>query len=93
MYIELCISKYEGGNNAKLYLTKSYLAFSTLPTLLITAGLAPAILVKIASSVPIPLNINIVVQLLLFLLVISKNEINIANLLKNGPQRINFKKV
>ena len=40
------------------------------------AGLAPAMLVKIASSVPIPLNINMVVQLLFFLLVISKNKIN-----------------
>ena len=38
-----------------------YLAFSTSPTLSVAAGLAPAMLAKIASSVPIPLNINIVV--------------------------------
>ena len=39
------------------------------------AGLAPAVLAEIASSVPIPPNIDIVVRLLL-LLVTSKNEIN-----------------
>ena len=78
MYIELHISRYEGGNNAKLYLAGLYLAFFTLPTLFMAAGLAPAVLVKIASSVPIPLNIDIVVWLflLLLLLVTSKNEIN-----------------
>ena len=42
------------------------------------AGLAPAVLAEIASSVPIPLNIDIVVRLLL-LLVTSKNEINRTN--------------
>ena len=41
------------------------------------AGLAPAVLAEIASSVPIPPNIDIVVRLLL-LLVTSKNEINYA---------------
>ena len=77
MYIELRISKYKRGNNTRLYLTRSYLAFSALPTLPVAAGLAPAILVEIASSVPIPPNIDIVVRLLLlFLLVTSKNEIN-----------------
>ena len=75
MYIELRISRYEGGDNARLYLAGSYLAFSALPTLPVAAGLAPAMLAEIASSVPIPLNIDIVVWLLL-LLVTSKNEIN-----------------
>jgi hypothetical protein len=41
----------------------------------VAAGLAPAVLAEIASSVPIPPNIDIVVRLLL-LLVTSKNEIN-----------------
>ena len=77
MYIELRIFRYEGGNNAKLYLIRLYLAFSTSPTLPVAAGLAPAVLAKIASSVPIPPNINIVVRLLLLLLLVtSKNEIN-----------------
>ena len=41
------------------------------------AGLAPAVLAEIASSVPIPPNIDIVVRLLLLLpLVTSKNKIN-----------------
>ena len=57
-------------------LFKLYLAFSILPTLPIAAGLALAVLVKIASFVPIPLNINIVVRLLLLPLVTSKNGIN-----------------
>ena len=48
-----------------------YLAFSTSPTLPVAAGLAPAVLVEIASFVPIPPNIDIVVRLLL-LLVTSK---------------------
>ena len=72
MYIELRISKYKGGNNAKLYLAGSYLAFSALFTLPVAAGLAPAVLAKIASFVPIPPNINIVVRLLLLLQVTSK---------------------
>ena len=54
-----------------------YLAFSTSPTLPMAAGLAPAVLAEIASSVPIPPNIDIVVRLLLLLLLVtSKNEIN-----------------
>ena len=57
-------------------LSKLYLAFFTLPTLPVAAGLALAVLVEIVSSVPIPLNIDIIVQLLLLLLVTSKNEIN-----------------
>jgi len=64
-YIELRISRYEGGNNAGLYLAGLYLAFSASPTLPIAAGLAPAVLAEIASFVPIPPNINIVVRLLL----------------------------
>ena len=56
-------------------LSGSYLAFSASPTLPVAAGLAPAVLAEIASSVPIPPNIDIVVRLLL-LLVTSKNEIN-----------------
>ena len=56
-------------------LSGSYLAFSTSPTLPVAAGLAPAVLAEIASFVPIPPNIDIVVRLLL-LLVTSKNEIN-----------------
>jgi hypothetical protein len=56
-------------------LSGSYLAFSASPTLPVAAGLAPAVLAEIASSVPIPLNIDIMVRLLL-LLVTSKNEIN-----------------
>ena len=75
MYIELRISRYEGGDNAGLYLAGSYLAFSVLSTSPVAAGLAPAVLVEIASFVPIPPNIDIVVRLLL-LLVTSKNEIN-----------------
>ena len=57
-------------------LFRLYLVFFTSPTLPVAAGLAPAVLVKIASSVPIPLNINIVVRLFLLLLVTSKNKIN-----------------
>ena len=76
MYIELHISRYKGGDNAKLYLAGLYLAFSTSPTLSMAAGLALAVLAKIASSVPIPPNIDIVVRLLFLLLVTSKNEIN-----------------
>ena len=77
MYIELRISRYEGGDNAGLYLAGSYLAFSASPTLPMAAGLAPAVLAEIASSVPIPPNIDIVVRLLLLLLLVtSKNEIN-----------------
>ena len=59
-------------------LSRSYLAFSALPTLPMAAGLAPAVLAEIASSVPIPPNIDIVVRLLLLLLLLvtSKNEIN-----------------
>ena len=77
MYIELRISRYKGGDNAGLYLAGLYLAFSASPTLFMAAGLAPAVLVEIASSVPIPPNIDIVVWLLLLLLlVMSKNEIN-----------------
>ena len=76
MYIELRISRYKGGDNAKLYLARLYLAFSTSPTLPVAAGLAPAVLAEIASSMPIPPNIDIVIRLLLLLLlVISKNEI------------------
>jgi hypothetical protein len=45
------------------------------------AGLAPAIFAKIASSVPIPPNIDIVVRLLLLLLLVtSKNEINFGKI-------------
>jgi hypothetical protein len=40
----------------------------------VAAGLAPAVLAEIASSVPIPPNIDIVVRLLLPMT--SKNEIN-----------------
>ena len=54
-----------------------YLAFSTSPTLPVAAGLAPAVLVEIASSVPIPPNVDIVVRFLLLLLMTSKNEINV----------------
>jgi hypothetical protein len=58
-------------------LSGSYLAFSASPTLPVAAGLALAVLAEIASSVPIPPNINIVVRLLLLLLLVtSKNEIN-----------------
>ena len=58
-------------------LSGSYLAFSASPTLPVAAGLAPAVLAEIASSVPIPPNIDIVVRLLLLLLLVtSKNEIN-----------------
>ena len=71
-YIELRISRYEGGDNTRLYLAGSYLAFSTSPTLPIAAGLAPAVLAEIASFVPIPPNINIVVRLLLLQMVTSK---------------------
>ena len=74
MYIELRIFRYKGGDNTGLYLAGSYLAFSASPTLSVAAGLALAVLAEIASSVPIPLNINIVVRLLL--LVTSKNKIN-----------------
>ena len=77
MYIKLRISRYKGGNNARLYLAGLYLAFSASPTLPVAAGLAPAVLAEIASSVPIPPNIDIVVRLLLLPLVTSKNEINI----------------
>ena len=76
MYIKLRISRYKGGDNAGLYLAGSYLAFSASPTRPVAAGLALAVLAEIASSVPIPPNINIVVRLLLLLLVISKNKIN-----------------
>ena len=77
MYIKLRISRYKGGDNARLYLAGSYLAFSALPTLPIAAGLALAVLAEIASFVPIPPNIDIVVRLLLLLLLVtSKNEIN-----------------
>ena len=51
-------------------LSGSYLAFSASPTLPVAAGLAPAVLAEIASFVPIPPNIDIVVRLLL--LVTSK---------------------
>ena len=47
-------------------LSRLYLAFSALPTLPIAAGLVPAIFVEIASFMPIPLNINIIVRLLFF---------------------------
>ena len=57
-------------------LSRLYLAFSASPTLPVALGLAPAVLAEIASSVPIPPNIDIVVRLLLLLLVTSKNEIN-----------------
>ena len=53
-------------------LSGSYLAFSASPTLPVAAGLAPAVLAEIASFVPIPPNINIVVRLLLFQMVTSK---------------------
>ena len=76
-YIELRISKYKGGDNAKLYLAGSYLAFSALPTLPIATGLALAVLAEIASFVPIPPNIDIVVRLLLLQMVMSKNEIKV----------------
>ena len=59
-------------------LSGSYLAFSASPTLPVAAGLAPAVLAEIASFVPIPPNIDIVVRLLLLLLlllVMSKNKI------------------
>ena len=55
------------------------MAFSASPTLPVAAGLALAVLAKIASSMPIPPNIDIVVRLLL-LLVTSKNEINRSNI-------------
>ena len=77
MYIELRISRYKGGDNAGLYLAGSYLAFSALSTLPVAAGLAPAVLVEIASFVPIPPNIDIVVRLLLLQIVMSKNEIKV----------------
>ena len=78
-YIELRISRYKGGNNARLYLAGLYLAFSALPTLPIAVGLALAVLVEIASFMPIPLNINIIIRLLLLLqMVMSKNKINIC---------------
>ena len=80
MYIELRISRYKGGDNARLYLAGLYLAFFTLPTLPVAAGLALAVFAEIASFVPIPPNINIVVRLLL-LLVTSKNEINKGELI------------
>jgi len=64
-YIELRISRYKGGNNARLYLAGSYLAFSASPTLPIAAGLALAMLAEIASFVPIPPNIDIVIRFLL----------------------------
>jgi len=48
-------------------LSGSYLAFSASPTLPVAAGLALAVLAEIASFVPIPPNINIVVWLLLLL--------------------------
>ena len=75
-YIELRISRYKGGDNARLYLAGSYLAFSASPTLPVAAGLALAVLAEIASFVPIPPNINIVVRFLLLQMVTSKNEIN-----------------
>jgi len=75
-YIELRISRYKGGNNARLYLAGSYLAFSASPTLPIAAGLALAVLAEIASFVPIPPNIDIIVRFLLLQMVTSKNEIN-----------------
>ena len=56
--------------------SRLYLAFSASPTLPVAAGLALAVLAEIASFVPIPLNIDIVVRLLLFQMVTSKNEIN-----------------
>ena len=71
-YIELRISRYEGGDNAGLYLAGSYLAFSASPTLPVAAGLALAVLAEIASFVPIPPNIDIVVRLLLLQMVTSK---------------------
>lgn len=58
-------------------LSGSYLAFSASPTLPVAAGLAPAVLAEIASSVPIPPNIDIVVRLLLLQMVTSKNEIKV----------------
>jgi len=64
-YIELRISRYKGGNNARLYLAGLYLAFSALPTLPVAAGLALAVLAEIASFVPIPPNINIIIRFLL----------------------------
>ena len=64
-YIELYISRYKGGNNTRLYLAGLYLAFSTSPTLPIAVGLALAVLIEIASFIPIPPNINIVVRFLL----------------------------
>ena len=92
MYIELRISRHEGGDNAGLYLAGSYLAFSASPTLPVAAGLALAVLAEIASSVPIPPNIDIVVRLLLLPLVTSKNEIkdylNIFSVFKK-QRRIN----
>jgi len=74
-YIELRISRYKEGNNTRLYLARLYLAFSTLPTLPIAAGLALAVLAEIASFVPIPPNIDIIVRFLLLQMVTSKNEI------------------
>jgi len=64
-YIELRISRYKGGNNVRLYLAGLYLAFSASPTLPIAVGLALAVLAEIASFVPIPLNINIIIRFLL----------------------------
>jgi hypothetical protein len=59
--LQLRISRYKGGNNTRLYLAGLYLAFSTLPILPIAIGLAPAMLIEIASFIPIPLNINIII--------------------------------
>ena len=73
-YIELRISRYEGGDNAGLYLAGSYLAFSASPTLPVAAGLALAVLAEIASFVPIPPNIDIVVRLLLLLQMVTSKE-------------------
>jgi len=84
-YIELRISRYKGGDNTRLYLAGLYLAFSALPTLPIAAGLALAVLAEIASFMPIPPNINIVVRFLLLQMVTSKNKINRGvNLLATG---------
>ena len=62
----------------QLFLGHTWLSLLHPPYLwLQAAGLAPAVLAEIASSVPIPPNIDIVVRLLLLLLVTSKNEIKL----------------
>jgi len=52
-------------------LPRLYLAFSTLPTLPVAAGLALAVLAEIASFIPIPPNINIIIRLLLLLQIVT----------------------